>query len=126
MQGGPAGHALLGFSCNMPAPLAVYLVAGATLTTCSFVPQLLRLWRSRSAHDFPRGMYAMFIAGLLLWTIYGVCISAWPIVIANSVTALLAMSILALKAHFERPGALHSSAGERSSSKARPAETQGC
>jgi MtN3 and saliva related transmembrane protein len=87
----------------MSAPLAVYLgYAGATLTTSAFVPQLLRVWRSQSAHDICAGMYAMFIAGLLLWIAYGVWISAWPIVIANSVTALLAASILALKAHFER------------------------
>ena len=85
----------------MPAPLAVYLgYAGATLTTCSFVPQLLRVWRSQSAHDISTGMYAMFITGLLLWIIYGLWISAWPIVIANSITALLAASILALKARF--------------------------
>lgn len=101
----------------MPAPLAVYLgYAGATLTTCSFVPQLLRVWRSRSAHDISTGMYVMFIAGLLLWIIYGFRISAWPIVIANSVTALLALSILVLKAHFGHPESLHASAGVRSDS----------
>ena len=90
---------------NVPTPPAVYMgFAGAALTTASFVPQLLRVWRSRSAHDISAGMYAMFITGLLLWIIYGVWISAWPIVIANSVTALLAGSILALKAHFGRVG----------------------
>ncbi|HEX8756328.1 MAG TPA: SemiSWEET transporter [Steroidobacteraceae bacterium] len=110
----------------MLEPLAVYLgYAGATLTTCSFVPQLLRVWRSRSAHDISTGMYVMFIVGLLLWIIYGVWISSWPIVIANSVTALLALSILVLKAHFGRLGALRASAGERPSPKARPAKTQG-
>lgn len=110
----------------MLAPLAVYLgYAGATLTTCSFVPQLLRVWRSRSAHDISTGMYVMFIVGLLLWIIYGVGISAWPIVIANSVTALLALSILVLKAHFGSTGALHASAGERPSSRAHPAKTRG-
>lgn len=110
----------------MLAPLAVYLgYAGATLTTCSFVPQLLRVWRSRSAHDISTGMYVMFIVGLLLWIIYGFWISAWPIVIANSVTALLALSILVLKARFGRSGAPHAPTGERPLPKARPAKTQG-
>jgi MtN3 and saliva related transmembrane protein len=76
--------------------------AGATLTTASFIPQLLRVWRSQSAHDISAAMYTLFIGGLLLWIIYGVWIASWPIVIANGVTALLAVFILVMKLRFAR------------------------
>jgi MtN3 and saliva related transmembrane protein len=90
----------------MPASLSTYCgFAGASLTTVSFLPQLLRVWRSRSARDISAVMYSMFIAGLLLWIIYGISISAWPIVIANTATALQAVAILALKAYFDRAAA---------------------
>jgi MtN3 and saliva related transmembrane protein len=77
--------------------------AGASLTTASFVPQLVRVWRSRSAQDISAAMYTMFITGLLLWIVYGVAISAWPIVVANTVTAIQALAILGMKVRFGRP-----------------------
>lgn len=87
----------------MSGSLGIYLgFAGASLTTAAFVPQLLRVWRTRSAHDISAAMYAMFITGLLLWIVYGLWISAWPIVIANSVTALQALAILGMKLRFQR------------------------
>jgi MtN3 and saliva related transmembrane protein len=87
----------------MPASLPTYLgFLGASLTTTAFVPQLVRVWRSRSAHDISAVMYTMFITGLLLWIVYGLSIGAWPIVIANTLTAAQACTILAMKLHFER------------------------
>jgi MtN3 and saliva related transmembrane protein len=74
------------------------------LTTLAFVPQVLRVWRTRSAHDISGAMYALFIAGLALWIAYGVLLRAWPVVIANVVTILLAGAVLALKWHYARRG----------------------
>jgi MtN3 and saliva related transmembrane protein len=74
----------------------------AILTTASFFPQLLHLWRSRSAHAISASMYTIFAIGLLLWIVYGIAIGAWPIVIANSITALQAIAILWMKVRFSR------------------------
>jgi MtN3 and saliva related transmembrane protein len=74
----------------------------AILTTASFFPQLLHLWRSRSAHAISASMYTIFAIGLLLWIVYGMVIGAWPIVIANSITALQAVAILWMKVRFSR------------------------
>lgn len=73
-----------------------------TLTTIAFVPQVLKTWRSRSAKDISTGMFLIFAAGVLLWLIYGIAISAWPIIIANAITLLLASIILGMKVHFHR------------------------
>lgn len=77
--------------------------AAAACTTLSFVPQVVRIWRSRSAADISSVMYVMFIAGLMLWTIYGVYLSAWPIIVANLITMALAGSVLWMKRRFSRP-----------------------
>ncbi len=72
----------------------------AILTTVAFVPQILKIWRARSAKDVSLGMYAVFTSGIVLWLVYGVLIYSWPIILANSVTLLLAGGVLAMKVKF--------------------------
>lgn len=74
----------------------------AACTTFSFIPQVLLVWRERAAAGISTGMYALFIVGVALWLCYGLVIGAWPVIIANAVTLLLATSVLAMKWHFER------------------------
>jgi len=47
-------------------------------------------------------MYSAFTAGISLWLAYGILISAWPIVIANLITLLLAAGILGMRVWFGR------------------------
>ena len=78
------------------------LLAGA-LTTISFMPQLLRIWRTHSARDISYAALLTFILGISLWLVYGLGIHSLPIVLANGVTLGLNLSILALKLrHHER------------------------
>ncbi len=81
--------------------------AAAACTTCAFIPQVLLVWRERGAPGISTGMYLMFILGVTLWFMYGLALEAWPVVIANGITLLLASSILGMKWFFER-AELHS------------------
>jgi MtN3 and saliva related transmembrane protein len=74
----------------------------AVCTTGAFVPQVAMVWRQRGAPGISTGMYLLFIAGVALWCGYGLVIGAWPIVIANGTTLVLAASVLAMKVYFER------------------------
>ncbi len=76
----------------------------AFCTTCSFVPQVLLVWRERAAAGVSAGMYSLFIFGVALWLAYGVMIQSWPVIIANALTLVLASSVLIMKWRFERPG----------------------
>ncbi|MFN7220360.1 MAG: SemiSWEET transporter [Burkholderiales bacterium] len=71
--------------------------AAACCTTLAFVPQVLKIWRSRSARDISLPMYLVFAAGVLLWFAYGVLLGAWPIIIANAVTIVLADAVIVMK-----------------------------
>ena len=73
----------------------------ATCTTVSFVPQLLRVWKLRSARDISLSMFLIFCAGSFLWLVYGACSRSWPVAIANFLTFLLALAILLLKLRFD-------------------------
>ena len=74
----------------------------AVLTTAAWVPQLARTWRTKSANDLSPGMLAAFTIGVALWLAYGVMLRAWPVIIANLVTLVLALWILGLKLVIQR------------------------
>lgn len=69
----------------------------ATLTTTAFIPQVWQVWRTQRTHDISLAMYAAFTAGVALWLCYGLLMGAWPIILANAITLLLAGSVLILK-----------------------------
>lgn len=77
-------------------------IAAGTLTTSSFVPQVLRTWRTRSTRDISCKMYLIMCAGIALWIVYGVLINSLSVVVANGASLLLTGSILAMKVLFER------------------------
>lgn len=76
------------------------LLAG-TLTTISFVPQLLKTWRTKSAKDMSLPMLIYFCMGVFLWLVYGILLQALPIIVANGITLVLALIILGLKLRYD-------------------------
>lgn len=71
-----------------------------TFTTIAFIPQVIKTWRSGTAEDISLAMFLLFTTGVLLWLIYGIALKALPIVIANCVTLLLALTIVVLKIRY--------------------------
>ncbi|MCC6964036.1 MAG: SemiSWEET transporter [candidate division Zixibacteria bacterium] len=72
------------------------MIAGAC-TTFSFVPQLLKIWKSKSTHDISLAMYAVISTGVLLWLVYGLLVRDVPIIVANAVALFFTVGILAFK-----------------------------
>ncbi len=72
----------------------------AVLTTVAFVPQAVKTARSRDTSGISLGMYVIFTTGVALWLVYGLALSALPIILANSITLPLAATILALKLRY--------------------------
>ncbi len=85
----------------LPHTTMIGALAG-TLTTIAFIPQVIRIWRTRHADDISTSMFVIFIVGVALWLYYGIILHAWPVIIANSITLFLALTILILKFHFHR------------------------
>ena len=69
----------------------------ATATTISFLPQVIRCWKTRETHDISLAMYIILVTGLTLWLFYGFLIKDLPLILANIVTLTLAGSVLFLK-----------------------------
>jgi len=80
----------------------------AVCTTSAFLPQLIRVWRRKSAEDISLSMFLLFSTGVGLWLVYGLRIDSFPIIAANAVTLALAVAILVLKLRYasRRPASI--------------------
>jgi MtN3 and saliva related transmembrane protein len=85
-------------------PNEVLGLVAATLTTSAFVPQVLKVWRSRSADDLSVATLLVFSVGILLWLLYGLRLGSVPLIGANAVTLALNLVILGLKRRYDRRG----------------------
>ena len=74
----------------------VGLVAAA-LTVIAFLPQLIKVWRTRSTRDISLGMFSIFCVAVFLWFVYGVLTNDLPVMIANLLVFVQALIILAFK-----------------------------
>lgn len=69
----------------------------AACTTISFLPQVIKTYRTRHTKDLSLAMLALLTFGVSGWTIYGVLNDDVPIVMANAVTLVLVAYILIMK-----------------------------
>ena len=66
----------------------------AFCTTLAFVPQALKVYKSKHTQDISIGMFSLMNIGIVLWLVYGFLITSYPIIIANAVTIIFSMYIL--------------------------------
>ena len=83
----------------MDLAFVIGLIAGL-LTTASLVPQVMKIWKSKSAKDISLKMFVAFSIGVALWLVYGVLQKEMPMILWNAVSLALALSILAMKLKF--------------------------
>lgn len=63
----------------------------------SFTPQAWKIIKSRDVHSISAAMYVVTVTGFVLWTAFGLFKNEWPIIITNSVCAVLSGFILVMK-----------------------------
>jgi len=70
---------------------------GGTLTTSSFVPQVLKAVKTRSTRDVSTGMFVLLSAGIFIWIVYGIKINSLPVILTNSISFVFSVIILVYK-----------------------------
>jgi MtN3 and saliva related transmembrane protein len=75
---------------------AIGFLAGV-LTTIAFIPQVVHSWQTRDLAGVSLRMYALFTVGVAMWLLYGIAMGSWPIIAANTITLVLAGTVLVLK-----------------------------
>lgn len=83
-----------------PASIEIIGMAAAVITTLCWVPQAIKVIRTRETAAISLIMYVMLATGIALWLAYGLLIMSWPLIGANAVTFVLVMAILAMKLRY--------------------------
>ena len=73
----------------------------AVLTTVGFIPQAVKIIRTKNTRDLSLGMYILLTFGVLSWLTYGILIRDLPVIMANGVTSVFIISILILKIRYK-------------------------
>ena len=68
----------------------------AFLTMFGFLPQVIKIYRTKSVRDISLPAILQFIAGIFLWLVYGIHLKNFVIILANSVTFLILIVALVL------------------------------
>ena len=76
-------------------------VAGA-LVTCSIIPQLIRVFQLRSAREISMLFTTLLLLGVITWLAYGVSLRLTPVILWNSVGAILVSILLYAKLKYGR------------------------
>ena len=66
----------------------------AVCTTFAFLPQVIKIWKTKQTKDLSLRMYTIMFIGICLWFVYGLRINSLSIILANIVTGVLVFTIL--------------------------------
>lgn len=70
-------------------------IAGS-LTTISFFPQLIKIFRNKKADEISFAMYSVITLGMILWIVYGLYLKSVPIIVANTISTMATIMIMIL------------------------------
>lgn len=73
----------------------------AVLTTFAFLPQVIKIIKTKDTESIALGMYLMQVVGIGLWLVHGLVIQDLPLISANSISLILSATILAYKIKFK-------------------------
>ena len=84
-------------SDSIPAAIHWVGAAGAVLTTICWLPQAVRVLRTKNTRAISLATNLIFAAGILLWLIYGIALGNWPLIAANAISMMFTLVIIAMK-----------------------------
>jgi MtN3 and saliva related transmembrane protein len=78
-------------------------IAGA-LATSSTIPQLVRIFKLKSAYEISMAFTILLLSGISLWLVYGIYLSLTPVIIWNAIgTGCVAMLLFAKLKYGRKP-----------------------
>ncbi|WP_339697314.1 SemiSWEET family transporter [uncultured Roseivirga sp.] len=75
---------------------------GAILSSLTFLPQVVRTWKIKSAEDLSMGMLVIVFCSTIVWLIYGFALWLIPVIIANTAIFTLSLTLIYFKITFKR------------------------
>jgi MtN3 and saliva related transmembrane protein len=70
------------------------------LSCITFVPQVIRTWKLKSARDVSPVMFIIATVSTLLWLVYGILIGSFSMIFTNVIVCSLSLIMLLLQFSF--------------------------
>ena len=71
------------------------------LIIVSLIPQIIKSWKSKSTRDLSLVRYLIYVAGVIMWLIYGIVLHNGPMIVMNTINLSLALSVVYLKLKYK-------------------------
>ncbi len=75
---------------------------GGALVTSSLVPQLIRIFKLRSAREISLLFTCLLLAGIIFWLVYGIYFGLYPVILWNAISIVLVAILLYAKLKYGR------------------------
>lgn len=77
-------------------------LAAGTITSFTFIPQVIQIWKTKSAKDLSLVMLLLLITGVSMWLTYGILIKDPAIIYTNSMVLAMSLIMLVFKFKFKQ------------------------
>ena len=84
--------------------IAILGLAAGTITSITFVPQVIKIWQTRSAKDLSVVMLLLLLLGVSMWLTYGILVRDIAIIYTNSMVMAMGLLMLYFKWRFSKNG----------------------
>lgn len=77
------------------------LFAG-TCVTISVIPQIIKVWKTKKVKAISLLTFSILTFGIMVWVIYGILKNDWPIIITNSISLCLNLTMIYFLVYYEK------------------------
>jgi MtN3 and saliva related transmembrane protein len=70
---------------------------GAFLSSITFIPQVYKVWQTKSVGDLSTAMMFIVFSSTLVWLVYGVALTLWPVILCNGIICVLSALLIYFK-----------------------------
>lgn len=77
-------------------------LAGAFLSSVTFIPQVYKTWQTKRAGDLSMTMMLIVFVSTIIWLVYGIALSLMPVIICNGIICVLSALLIYFKLTFKQ------------------------
>lgn len=81
--------------------LEILGLSAGTITSITFLPQIIHIWKTKSAKDLSLNMLALLIIGVSMWLTYGIFVRDIAIIYTNSMVLIMSLILVYFKFRFK-------------------------
>ncbi len=75
---------------------------GAFLSSVTFIPQVYKVWKTKSANDLSLTMLLIIFTSTIVWLVYAFALMLWPVIVANVIICFLCVLLIYFKFAYKK------------------------